>query len=398
MTRKEATERIKARFDKWALDDEDMKAIQTIIPELAESEDERIKKIITDSIFYQYGAGAEYKDVLDYLDKLEKQKEPENVSASTMAPSCWEVEQKEQKPKAKAKSPLSPHELYDAKIEGISQGRQDVIDHPERFGLQKPAEWSEEDVLNRAYEEGFNDGLKYRKPVNRSDEDRKMAHWLIGLVNANTELSFSNKTNLTRWLEHLTIEKELSKNDKRIIDAIMIGYQDKDFRSSQIPTPIGVSKDEVINWLKSLHPQPKQEWSEEDEEKIVTISEIIEHCTTIPYSGGTLTLNKEYKKELLCFIKSLRPQPKQEWSEEDEEMLDSIIRVVCGVGIQPNGLREKQVSFLKALRPDSYKNCNSRWKPSEEQMKAFEDAMSYIPEFYKPKSNLASLLRDLKKL
>ena len=53
--------------------------------------------------------------------------------------------QKEQKPKAKAKSPLSPHELYDAKIEGISQGRQDVLDHPEQFGLQKPAEWSEED-------------------------------------------------------------------------------------------------------------------------------------------------------------------------------------------------------------------------------------------------------------
>lgn len=46
-----------------------------IFPELSESEDERIKKIITDSVFYQYGAGVEYKDVLDYLDKLEKQKE-----------------------------------------------------------------------------------------------------------------------------------------------------------------------------------------------------------------------------------------------------------------------------------------------------------------------------------
>jgi hypothetical protein len=44
MNTKEAIERIKTRFDKWALDDEDMKAIQTLIPELKESEDERIRK------------------------------------------------------------------------------------------------------------------------------------------------------------------------------------------------------------------------------------------------------------------------------------------------------------------------------------------------------------------
>ena len=62
----------------------------------------------------------------------------------------WKEKQKEQKPKVKGKNPLSPHELNDARLEGISQGRQDVIEHPEQFGLQKPA-WSEEDekMLNR---------------------------------------------------------------------------------------------------------------------------------------------------------------------------------------------------------------------------------------------------------
>jgi hypothetical protein len=84
---------------------------------LAESEDERIRK-----------------EIIDFLVKERKGRWAQ-----------WLEKQKEQKPKAKAKSPLSPHELYDAKIEGISQGRQDVIDHPEQFGLQKPAEWSEED-------------------------------------------------------------------------------------------------------------------------------------------------------------------------------------------------------------------------------------------------------------
>ena len=52
-----------------------VKHLKPLIPELRESEDERIRKIITDSVFYQYGADKEYEDVLDYLDKLKKQKE-----------------------------------------------------------------------------------------------------------------------------------------------------------------------------------------------------------------------------------------------------------------------------------------------------------------------------------
>lgn len=112
-----------------------------------ESEDERIRMELKEA-FEAYDIESKWNGipVRSIFAWLEKQKEPENTSASTMVPSCWAEEHpKEQKPKAKAKSPLSPHELYDAKIEGISQGRQDVLDHPEQFGLQKPAEWSEED-------------------------------------------------------------------------------------------------------------------------------------------------------------------------------------------------------------------------------------------------------------
>ena len=70
MTREEAINIVRDIYQT----DKEKEALATLIPELAESEDERIKKIITDSVFYQYGAGVEYKDVLDYLDKLEKQK------------------------------------------------------------------------------------------------------------------------------------------------------------------------------------------------------------------------------------------------------------------------------------------------------------------------------------
>jgi len=104
---------------------------------------------------------------------------------------------------------------------------------------------------------------------------------------------------------------------------------------------------------------------------------------------------------------SLQKVQKPDWSEEDEKMLDSIIKVVCGVGVQPNGLREKQVSFLKSLRPqyhgdvtmtEAYKmgleaGKASSWEPSEEQMAALEAATVRYQS-----TGLESLFEDLKKL
>ena len=110
--------------------------------------------------------------------------------------------------------------------------------------------------------------------------------------------------------------------------------------------------------------QKTAEWSEEEEEKINNISEIIEHCISIPYSGGTLTLNKEYKKELQYFLKSLRPQPKQEWSEEDENTIQEII------GCIEQARADSHLSEDHCLRLETflYKHYRPSWKPSEAQM------------------------------
>ena len=78
MEREEAIERIKTRFDKWALDDEDMKAIQTLIPELAESEDERIIDgfcTLLDGISRKGGLTLNKVPLLKCYAYLEKQKE-----------------------------------------------------------------------------------------------------------------------------------------------------------------------------------------------------------------------------------------------------------------------------------------------------------------------------------
>lgn len=127
-----------------------IEALETLIPELAENEDERVEKLITDSVFYQYGAGAEYKDVLDYLDRhnSEKQKEQKStvkINGEQISTENQTVEVGDDET-----------EVQKAYREGRNAGRKEVFDHPEYYGLQlrrmydyetgrRNPEWSEED-------------------------------------------------------------------------------------------------------------------------------------------------------------------------------------------------------------------------------------------------------------
>lgn len=76
---------------------------------------------------------------------------------------------------------------------------------------------------------------------------------------------------------------------------------------------LDVSTEEIEDWLKSLRPQPKQEWSEEDENKFkIVINALVEDYRAVP--------------ELINWFKALkeRVRPNQEWSREDEEMIEGL--------------------------------------------------------------------------
>ena len=212
----EAMERARSMYE--SKDDAELAAF--IFPELRESEDERIRKFLIKLVndgFTHFPDSLSKIDVLDYLEKqkestwteedesfrkhilprilnpkgwtmeqieadrkllkefverqknkwLEKQKEPENVSATTMAPSCWEVEQKEQKPVPKFSvgdyvidtnykcEPLYQivgidKECYICEYRGDKEMGDRTVMHftfnnPYLRLEQKPAEWGEED-------------------------------------------------------------------------------------------------------------------------------------------------------------------------------------------------------------------------------------------------------------
>jgi hypothetical protein len=137
------------------------------------------------------------------------------------------------------------------------------------------------------------------------------------------------------------------------------------------------------------------EWSEEDENKL-------RHALFNTYAVDTATY-------LFNKLKSLRPQPKQEWNEEDEKMLVAISKaLVCDTAekiLEYEGVTLVMAAdFLASLKnrgnfPKS--NANSPyWKPSEEQIEVYTNAIYFLAKhgFKDQNGDLESLYDDLKKL
>ena len=113
---------------------------------------------------------------------------------------------------------------------------------------------------------------------------------------------------------------------------------------------------------------PEQEWSEEDEEMrnlIITIFEVNHPDGFFKANElGTTDMRGVHTEEIISWLKSLRPQPKQEWSEEDERNLCRAIFYVIGYQ-KNNGVTNETKEckdWLEFLR------LRSRWKPSKEQI------------------------------
>lgn len=146
--------------------------------------------------------------------------------------------------------------------------------------------------------------------------------------------------------------------------------------------------------------QKPAEWSEEDkfklEDAITGIDVGIGFYETEGKHPNLLKAIIEAKE----WLKSLRPQPKPEWSEEDEEMFDEAL---AGVLLARNRMNdtgciglaerfEKAYKWLESFRPRPH------WEPSEEQMKALSETIAFAPDTFKPKCTLVTLHDDLKKL
>ena len=188
-------------------------------------------------------------------------------------------------------------------------------------------------------------------------------------------------------LKEFTIPKtvesmEWNAEDEKIINAIIIGYQDRDFRNSQIPEQIGVSKEDVKYWLqnrlKYLCSQPKP--TEDELEK--KYQEGYWKGYENGYKAGQESTSYHYPTFLPCYA------PEGICTNPQMDCMNCPKHTTGGRAI----FNTNQTFYTKD-------NSQFHWKPSNEQLKAFEEALMLMPAAYiENKIILKSLYNDLKKL
>ena len=164
-------------------------------------------------------------------------------------------------------------------------------------------------------------------------------------------------------LEALAPELNESE-DKRIIEEIK-------FAVMQMPSERQDTKQRCLSWLEKQKEQKPAELSEGTIRRGIREVGLTQHQI-------------DWLKKNVC------PQPKQEWSEEDESMLNRIIETLSLPPIYDTKACAKMVSWLKSLHPS--------WKPSEEQILAIVEALKYLPNNKDEWMILNTLIAVLRKL
>ena len=270
------------------------KQMEIVFPQLAESEDERIRKTlihIVKGACDKYGIKYRGDDITEekLLAYLEKQKEQKSVQSDV-----------EREYVRTLKSLIS--DFLRGKEEVDREYYQQIYDWLDGRHLeQKPAEW----ILPEEFEEAVYKVANFISPFDSQEELRKVSHRF-----AEQLLSLAKK--------ELDKPAEWSEEDN-------IGW-DEAFACVTKTERAAKDEGELQNavtaekWLKEIkfkyyvHPI-KQEWSEEDEKMLVGIIE--RGSAQIPHHEPAL--RGEQMEWLMNRLKSLRPQP--HWKPTEEQLV-----------------------------------------------------------------------------
>ena len=140
----------------------------------------------------------------------------------------------------------------------------------------------------------------------------------------------------------------------------------------------GIPFSHVIAWLEKQGEQKPVEWSDGDIRHIQYAIDGLERYIKEhpdPEFGNATPCEKAAVRWLKSLKDRCLPQPKQEWSEEDEDMrykATAVLNKLCASNqefVFAHNTLVKVFYWLKSLRPQK------RWKPSEEQMDALAKAV-----------------------
>lgn len=260
--------------------------------------------------------------------------------------------------------------------------------------------------------EGIVNTFHHIFPELKESNDERIRKWLIALIKSNEYGCISNvgempcpKRNVIDWLEkqgeHANFRNKIQIGDKvtRNQDGVLVNLsqlnriakkdEKQDEKDKFIEKELECIKgyrEKAIKRLEELEKQGEHklaEWSEEDEWCLEQINFLIRNS----YSAD------DKVERLSNWVKSIKervqPQPKQEWSEEDYNEIETI---ACHLdNINNEGMAE----VLRSIR-DKYMSLRPYWKPSDEQLDSLYDVLNPCDGFNR--EVLESLYVQLKKL
>ena len=136
------------------------------------------------------------------------------------------------------------------------------------------------------------------------------------------------------------------------------------------PERENVSK-KILPYVELLEKQGEQKpaWSKEDEEIVEALNDYVKNLNILFSEikiGDKDILSKEFREKVQSWLKTLKPQPKQYWSEEDKKALKVVTDIFEQYGVHLLNY-PAFIHWLKTL-PNRI-TFNPYWKPTKEQLK-----------------------------
>ena len=404
--------------------------LEILFPELKESEDERIRKAISQCVEDMRGQfeklySVHHKDAISWLEKqgkknmgiseATKQKLEDNLNKALgkETPESWSEFLDEHKPTDKVEPKFkvgdwvvytgyllkdSGKEIYVMQVASVEDDRYnftdtstlcfdsekdmrswtiqdakagDVLcncceeyDNPlifilkkfERvdYGLVKPSDYSSYCFLTAGDRQIFKEGKYHHehniKPATKEQRDllfQKMKEAGYEWDAEKKELKKIEQKGMN------IVEEDMTPFQKKVFCIIDTTIEEEQGLKQVCDELLRLAHDEIIQ---------KSAWSEEDEIALGDALWCCKQAASIAKDENDMG-NAWYAENWLKSLKDrILPQQKQEWSEEDSNMLQSILDEYKSMAIEKR-------NWLKSLK-DRY-----TWKPSDEQMEALKEAV-----------------------
>ena len=379
MDRKEAIEKIRGYY--YPSSGKDLnEALETLIPELKESEDERTRK-----------------EMLEYCYKRMNNEFSSITIHQVKRWFAWLEKQGEQNPKSADFIPTDC--TSDAKNENRWHKVEDSLPDNAREVLCKDAIGNF--FIGRYYNDGdYWEVSMYDEPDKSNKDNPPVIMW-VNIPSCSQNLANSEKT--CKDKQSQPTKYTLEQAARIFLDALSdTPYNNKPVTDAQVITR------ELLKFLSDAHSynpnainEQNPAWSEEDEVNFHDVMWAIEQARTIAKDENDMG-NLWYAERWLKSIKErVQPLLKYEWSEEDENKKNDAITAIDLM--MTDSFKETHPNLYKAFgeAKDWLKSLKERctWKPSDEQMRALEDAkMRMSLDGYGLCPLLQTLINDLKKL